>query len=284
MLPRVLTIAGSDCSGGAGLQADLKTFTVFGVYGMTAVTALTVQNTCGVQDVLPIAPQLVAAKIDAVETDIGIDAAKTGMLATAAIVAAVARAVRTHRIAPLVVDPVMAAQSGGRLLQDEAATVLLGELVPLAALVTPNVPEAEALLGMRITSVAEMHSAARAFVAVGAGAALVKGGHLTGSDAIDVFYDGRDALELRAPRLATPHTHGTGCITAAAIAACLARGMSLRAAVEAAKRFVTLAIEHALPLGRGNGPANPLAAGFDQTNPPPRHQDTKRTTPPRRAQ
>jgi len=259
MLPRVLTIAGSDCSGGAGLQADLKTFTVLGVYGMTAITALTVQNTCGVHEVLPIAPELVAAQIDAVATDIGIDAAKTGMLATGAIVAVVARAVRDHRIAPLVVDPVMTAQSGGRLLQDEAATVLLEQLVPLAVLVTPNVPEAEALLGMHIASIADMRAAARAFVNAGAGAALVKGGHLTGAAAIDVLAAGGEVIELSAPRLPTPHTHGTGCITAAAITAYLARGMPLRAAVEAAKRFVTAAIEHALPLGRGRGPANPLA-------------------------
>jgi hydroxymethylpyrimidine/phosphomethylpyrimidine kinase len=283
MLPRVLTIAGSDCSGGAGLQADLKTFTVFGVYGMTAITALTVQNTRGVHDVLPIAPELVTAQIDAIATDIGIDAAKTGMLATAATVAAVARAVRAHGIAPLVVDPVMAAQSGGRLLQDEAAAVLLAELVPLATVVTPNVPEAEALLGMHIASVDDMHAAARAFVAAGARAALVKGGHLAGSEAVDVLYDGRDALELRAPRLATPHTHGTGCITAAAIAAGLARGRELRAAVEDAKRFVTAAIEHALPLGAGRGPANPLAGVVSPQYQPPRHQDTKRTAAPRRS-
>jgi len=281
MLPRVLTIAGSDCSGGAGLQADLKTFTVFGVYGMSAVTALTVQNTRGVHEVLPIAPEFVAAQIEAVANDIGIDAAKTGMLANGAIVAAVAQTVRAHRIAPLVVDPVMAAQSGGRLLREEAATVLREQLVPLAALVTPNIPEAEALLDTRIASVADMQAAARALVDAGAAAALVKGGHLRGSEAVDVLYDGRDMLELRAPRLSTPHTHGTGCITAAAIAACLARGMPLRSAVEEAKRFVTAAIEHGLPLGGGSGPANPLAGFADRGH--PRHADSKPAPPRRRA-
>lgn len=259
MVPRVLTIAGSDCSGGAGLQADLKTFTVFGVYGMSAVTAVTVQNTRGVSAVVPIAPEVVRAQIDAVATDIGIDAAKTGMLATAATTAAVAAAVRAHRIAPLVVDPVMAAQSGGRLLADDARGVLLAELVPLAALITPNVPEAEALLGMRIAVVADLHAAAERLVTRGAAAALVKGGHLAGETAVDVLCDGAGTIELRAPRIATPHTHGTGCMTAAAIAAALARGLDLRAAVAEAKRFISAAIANALPLGSGSGPANPLA-------------------------
>jgi hydroxymethylpyrimidine/phosphomethylpyrimidine kinase len=259
MLPRVLTIAGSDCCGGAGVQADLKTFTVFRTYGMAAITAVTVQNTTGVAAVAAMAPDIVRAQIDAVATDIGIDAAKTGMLATAEIVAAVAAAVRGHRIAPLVVDPVMAAQSGGRLLADAARTALLRELVPLATVITPNVPEAEALLGRRIATIRDLRDAARRLVDAGAGAALVKGGHLDGADAVDVLYAGGELIALRAPRLVTRHTHGTGCITAAALAACLARGMELRAAAETAKRFVTTAIAHALPLGRGNGPANPLA-------------------------
>jgi hydroxymethylpyrimidine/phosphomethylpyrimidine kinase len=259
VIPRVLTIAGSDCSGGAGIQADLKTFAVFGVYGMSAVTALTAQNTRGIRAVLPVDAGFVRGQIDAVADDIGIDAAKTGMLATRAIVLAVAEAVRAHRIAPLVVDPVLVAHSGGSLLDHDARSALIGELLPLAAVVTPNVPEAEALLGIRIASVADMRDAARRLVAGGAAAVLVKGGHLGDGDAVDVLYDGRDFTELRAPRIDTPHTHGTGCITAAALTAGLARGESLLEAAGAAKRFVTAAIAGALPLGSGNGPANPLA-------------------------
>jgi hydroxymethylpyrimidine/phosphomethylpyrimidine kinase len=259
MLPRVLTIAGSDSSGGAGVQADLKTFTVFRTYGMSAITALTAQNTRGVNGIFPVSPEFVRAQIDAVVTDIGVDAAKTGMLATRAIIEAVADAVRAHRIAPLVVDPVMVAQSGARLLEDDARAALLRELVPLAAVVTPNVPEAEALLDVRITSVAEQRLAARRLVELGAAAALVKGGHLTGGEAIDVLDDGRDLVELRAPRLATPHTHGTGCMTAAALAACLARGLSLPDAAREAKRFISAAIAAGLAIGGGSGPANPLA-------------------------
>jgi len=259
VIPRVLTIAGSDSSGGAGVQADLKTFTVFRVYGMSAITALTAQNTRGVSGILPVSGEFVREQIDAVANDIGVDAAKTGMLATRAIVVAVAAAVRAHRIAPLVVDPVMVAQSGARLLDAEACAALLGELVPLARVVTPNVPEAEALLGMRIASVADMHEAARRLVATGAAAALVKGGHLDGEEAVDVLHDGAAAHELRALRLATRHTHGTGCMTAAALAACLARGLPLLDAAREAKRFIGVALAGALSLGTGNGPANPLA-------------------------
>lgn len=259
MLPRVLTIAGSDSSGGAGIQADLKTFTVFRVYGMSAITALTAQNTCGVTGIVPVTPEFVRAQIDAVVSDIGVDAAKTGMLANREIVSAVAAAVRAHRIAPLVVDPVMVAQSGASLLADDARAALLAELVPLAGVVTPNIPEAEALLGMRVVSVADMREAARRLVDAGAAAALVKGGHLDGAAAVDVLDDGRAVHELSAPRLATRHTHGTGCMTAAALAACLARGMPLLEAAQEAKRFINTALAGALALGRGNGPANPLA-------------------------
>jgi hydroxymethylpyrimidine/phosphomethylpyrimidine kinase len=259
MIPRVLTIAGSDSSGGAGIQADLKTFTVFRTYGMSAITALTAQNTRGVSGIFPVTPEFVRAQIDAVVTDIGVDAAKTGMLANRAIIEAVAAAVRAHRIAPLVVDPVMVAQSGARLLEDDAREALMRELLPLAAVVTPNVPEAEALLGLRITNLADQRRAARLLVERGAAAALVKGGHLDGAEAVDVLDDGRIVEELHAPRIDTPHTHGTGCMTAAALAACLARGQSLLDAAHEAKRFINAAIAVALSLGGGNGPANPLA-------------------------
>jgi hydroxymethylpyrimidine/phosphomethylpyrimidine kinase len=259
MIPRVLTIAGSDSGGGAGIQADLRTFAVFRVYGTSAITALTAQNTRGVSDIFTLPPEFVRAQIDAVATDIGIDAAKTGMLATRPIVNAVAAAVRAHAIAPLVVDPVMLAQSGAQLLADDARDALLAELVPLATVVTPNAPEAAALLGMRVASLADMRVAARRLIDLGAGAALVKGGHVDGSEAIDVLDDGRNCHTLRAPRLATRHTHGTGCMTAAALAAGLARGLSLLEAAHETKQFVSAAIAAGLPLGGGAGPANPLA-------------------------
>jgi hydroxymethylpyrimidine/phosphomethylpyrimidine kinase len=259
MLPRVLTIAGSDSSGGAGIQADLKTFTVLGVYGMSAITALTAQNTRGVSASLAVEPAFVRAQIDAVASDIGIDAAKTGMLATAAIVGAVADAVRAHHIAPLVVDPVMVAQSGARLLADDACAVLRTTLLPLATVLTPNVPEAEALLGRRITSVADLRDAAERLHGLGAQAVLMKGGHLTGDEAVDVLFDGADLHELRRPRVVTRHTHGTGCMTAAALAVGLARGLTVLDAAREAKRFVTAAIRGGLALGHGDGPANPLA-------------------------
>lgn len=259
MLKRVLTIGGSDSSGGAGIQADLKTFTVFRVYGMSAITALTAQNTVGVSGVLAVEPAFVRAQIDAVAEDVGVDAAKTGMLANREIIEAVAAAVRAHRIAPLVVDPVMVAQSGARLLEADARAALLESLLPLAAVVTPNLPEAAALLERPVETIADMRDAAERLVRAGAAAALVKGGHLAGGDAVDVLHDGTALHELRAPRIATPHTHGTGCMTAAALAACLARGMPLLEAAREAKRFISAAIAGGLALGRGCGPANPLA-------------------------
>ena len=259
MIPRALTIAGSDSSGGAGIQADLKTFTVFGVYGMTAITALTAQNTQGVKAVHVAPPDFVRAQIDAVVSDIGYDAVKTGMLATGAIVSIVASAARAHRLNNLVVDPVMLAHGGAALLDDAGRAALLSELLPLAALVTPNVPEAEVLTGMRIDSVAAMHEAARALLRSGVRACLIKGGHLPGPQAIDVLVEGTTVIELSNPRLATIHTHGTGCQLSAAVTANLALGLDLRSAVERAKLFITTAIEHGLAIGHGTGPANPMA-------------------------
>ena len=259
MVPRALTIAGSDSGGGAGIQADLKTFTVFRVYGMSAVTALTAQNTSGVTAVHQVPAAFVRQQIDAVVSDIGADAAKTGMLASAETVITVARAVRDHRIAPVVVDPVLVAHDGTALLPADARDALLRELLPLAALVTPNVDEAQALTGVAIASVADMRHAARALLARGAKACLVKGGHLSGDDAVDVFDDGSAARELTAPRLPTPHTHGTGCQLSAAITAHLALGLSMWRAVQRSKQFISVAIRAGLPIGHGNGPANPLA-------------------------
>lgn len=259
MLPRALTIAGSDSGGGAGIQADLKTFTVFGVYGTTAITALTAQNTMGVAGVHAVPADFVRAQIDAVLGDIGTDAAKTGMLANADIVVAVALALRDHRVERLVVDPVMVAQSGASLIENEAVRVLVEQLLPLATVVTPNVPEAEVLAQMQIRGVDDQRAAARALLRSGARAVLVKGGHLEGDESVDVFDDGAIVQELRTPRLRVRHTHGTGCQMSAAITAGLAAGRSVTEAVTEAKRFITTAIAAGLALGKGHGPANPLA-------------------------
>lgn len=258
MIARALTIAGSDSGGGAGVQADLKTFTVFGVFGMSAITALTAQNTRGITGVHVVPAAFVRQQIDAVASDIGVDAAKTGMLVNSEIVLAVAAALRANRIQNLVVDPVMLAGTGAPLLEAAAREALLRDLFPLATVVTPNVHEAEALTGRPITSVADMRHAARALREHGAHACLVKGGHLPGADAVDIFYDGNDLHELATPRLPAAHTHGTGCQLSAAITAGLARGMPLVDAVQQSKRFITSAIAHGLAIGTGMGPANPL--------------------------
>lgn len=248
-----LTIAGSDSSGGAGIQADLKTFFAHGVYGMTAITAITAQNTVGVTAVVPVSPDLVRAQIDAVVTDIGANATKIGMLASADIVRVVAAAVTRHGLVNVVLDTVMVAKSGARLLDPGAVAALAGDLVPLADVVTPNVPEAEALTGLRIASVADLHAAAEALVAMGAKAAIVKGGHLPGPS-VDVLYDGHESIELTSERIAGRHTHGTGCTFAAAIAARLSLGSDLQTAARAAKDYVTRAISQAPGLGAGHGP------------------------------
>jgi hydroxymethylpyrimidine/phosphomethylpyrimidine kinase len=259
MIARALTIAGSDSGGGAGIQADLKTFTVFGVYGMSALTALTAQNTCGVRAIHAVPPDFVREQIDAVVTDIGVDATKTGMLATGEIVVAVARAVRDHRLTPLIVDPVMLAASGAALLAHDARDALRRELLPLATLVTPNLHEAQVLTGIPIGCVDDMRTAARALIRDGrAQAVLIKGGHLEGEPATDVFDDGSTIRELTAARVRTPHTHGTGCQLSAAICAQLARGARLPGAIACAKEFITAALHGALALGHGAGPANPL--------------------------
>lgn len=250
-----LTIAGSDSGGGAGIQADLKTFSALGVFGMSALTAITAQNTVGVTAVFELPPEIVAAQIDAVVTDIGVDAAKTGMIANAEIIRVVAAKVREHGISTLVVDPVMVATSGDRLLAAEAVEALRTELLPLATLTTPNLPEAGVLIGREVSTLDEMRDAARAIVGLGARSALVKGGHLAG-DAVDVFYDGERFLELTARRIETTSTHGTGCTLASAIAALLAKGLPLEQALRDAKAYVTVAIERAYPIGHGHGPVH----------------------------
>jgi len=247
-----LTIAGSDSGGGAGIQADLKTFAALGVHGTCAITAVTVQNTVTVSEVLELPPALVRAQIDAVMTDIGAQAAKTGMLSSVAIIEAVAAAVEAHAIRNLVVDPVMVAKGGAKLLRDDAVAALRLRLLPLAAILTPNLPEAEVLLGHRVVTLDDQRRAARELVALGARAVVVKGGHAAG-DPVDVFWDGQEMLELAAPRVATANTHGSGCAFSAAITAGLARGLDPSGAVSAAKDFITAAIENAIEVGHGHG-------------------------------
>jgi hydroxymethylpyrimidine/phosphomethylpyrimidine kinase len=249
-----LTIAGSDSGGGAGIQADLKTFAAHAVYGTSAITAVTAQNTLGVTGIVALPPAIVTAQIEAVAGDIGVGAVKTGMLANRAIVQAVAAAIDAFRLPFVVVDPVMVAKSGDRLLDDDAAAAVKSDLLSRAFVVTPNIPEAEVLAGMSITSPADTPEAARRILALGPRAVIVKGGHLGGTEAIDLIYDGHEFRELRGPRIDSRHTHGTGCTFSAAIAANLALGRSLRDATEHAKDYVTGAILHGLDIGHGHGP------------------------------
>ena len=258
-LPVALTIAGSDSGGGAGIQADLKTFAVLGVHGTSAITAITAQNTTGVTEILELPTSLVREQIRVVVEDMGVQAAKTGMLSSAAIIVTVADAVERHQIRHLVVDPVMVAKGGAKLLRDDAVAALRDRLMPLAAVVTPNLPEAEVLLGRSIKSIEERGRAARDLVAMGARAAVVKGGHAE-HDVVDVFFDGSQLVELSAERIDTPHTHGSGCVFSAAITACIARGFAPLDAVREAKTFITQAIANSIEIGHGHGPVNPWFA------------------------
>lgn len=258
----VLTIAGSDSGGGAGIQADLRTFAAHGVHGTSAITAVTAQNSVAVLDWVSLEPRMVVAQIDAVASDMSIAAAKTGMLATAAIVIAVAEAVERLRLPLLVVDPVMVAKSGDRLLDADAESAYR-RLIPLATVLTPNLPETEALLGRTVRTLSDMRESARALHAMGPRAVVVKGGHREG-DAIDVFFDGTTLEELAAPRIATANTHGTGCTYSAAIAARLALGDPLLDAVRHAKTYLTEAIRRSYSVGHGHGPVDhlhPLTSG-----------------------
>jgi hydroxymethylpyrimidine/phosphomethylpyrimidine kinase len=259
----VLTIAGSDSGGGAGIQADLKTFSALGCFGTTAITAVTVQNTRGVSGIEELSPELVADQIRAVATDIGIDAAKTGMLASAPIVEAAAAAIGDAGISNLVVDPVFVSKHGHRLLAEDAVGALGSKVVPLAILVTPNLPEAAGLAGMdEVATREDMERAAGAILELGPRAVLVKGGHLRGGAASDLFASvGGDREWLEGERIDSSNTHGTGCVLSAAITARLAHGDPLDVAVRAGKAFVTEAIRHSLAIGGGIGPVNPLFGG-----------------------
>jgi len=254
-----LTIAGSDPSGGAGIQGDLKTFTRHGVYGMAALTALTVQNTQGVRGVHDVPPAFVAAQLDAIFDDLPVHAAKTGMVSVIPTIEAIAEVLARRGAPPLVVDPVMVATSGDPLLDDAAVRTLVTRLFPLAAVVTPNLPEAERLCGFAIESPSHMERAAQALVARGAPAVLVKGGHLGGDEIVDLLYFRGAFHAFRGPRIDTVHTHGTGCALSAAIAAGLALGDALPDAVERARAFVRRGLEEAVVLGKGTNPLNHLA-------------------------
>ena len=249
-----LTIAGSDSSGGAGIQADLKTFAALRVYGTSAITAVTAQNTMGVVSSAPLPADLVTAQIEAVAGDLQIDATKIGMLATAAIVEAVVAAIEELELPLVVVDPVLVSKSGQRLLDEDGVQALRAELLPLARVVTPNLPEAEALSGHRIASLAGARDAARRLQDMGAAAVLITGGHGAGDELVDLLLDADTFHEFRTRRIETKNTHGTGCTFASAVAAHLALGHSLPEAAERAQQYVAGAIAHALAIGHGHGP------------------------------
>jgi hydroxymethylpyrimidine/phosphomethylpyrimidine kinase len=260
---KALTIAGSDSGGGAGMQADLKTFAALGVYGMSALTAITAQNTVGVQGVHELPAEFVGLQIDSVVSDIGVDAVKTGMLANAEIIAVVAAKVKEHNLPNFVVDPVMVAKSGDPLLREDARDALIGLLLPLAVVVTPNLHEARVLTGLTIENTDDMKKAATAIHELGARHVVVKGGHLPG-ESIDVLFDGQEFTLFRSPRIETKNTHGTGCTFASAIAAGLARGQRVVQAVAEAKEFITVALRHSLDIGHGHGPTHHFAALYEK--------------------
>jgi hydroxymethylpyrimidine/phosphomethylpyrimidine kinase len=257
VVAKALTIAGSDPSGGAGIQADLKTFSALRVYGMAVIAALTAQNTVGVASVTPVSSDVLKSQLDSVFADIHPEAVKTGMLSTAANVELVAAKVREYGVTNLVIDPVMLSTSGALLMETDAQPVFRKELLPLALLITPNLHEAAVLTGTQATTVEDMEEAALHIHGMGARNVLVKGGHLEG-DSTDVFFDGKDFSHLQSERIHSRHTHGTGCVLSAAITAYLALGKSVEDAVRNGKQFVTEAIRGGLALGKGSGPCDPL--------------------------
>jgi hydroxymethylpyrimidine/phosphomethylpyrimidine kinase len=255
-LPVALTIAGSDSGAGAGIQADLKTFAALGVYGVTVITAITAQNTVGVRAVQDVDADVISAQLDAVVEDFAIAALKTGMLSSAAIIETVAAGIERHGLGPLVVDPVMIAKSGDRLLREDAFDALRRRLLPLAAVVTPNIPEAEVLAGRPIRTRDDRLAAARAIMALGARAVVIKGGHSEDDPIVDLLVDSQGVHEYRAARIVTTSTHGTGCTFSAAITAGLAMGLPLPHAVAEARDYLSRALISAPGLGHGHGPLN----------------------------
>lgn len=256
-MKKVLTIAGSDSGGGAGIQADLKAFAARGVYGMTAITALTAQNTISVQSVFEISADFVGAQIDAVMEDMGADAWKTGMLSNSEIIKMLVKKVKEYQIQTIIVDPVMVARSGDSLLHPSAQKALIKELIPLAFVLTPNHHEAEVIVGKKITNLEDAKTAAQKIYKMGARNVIIKGGHIPGvKDAVDILYDGDKIIEISAPRIETKNTHGTGCTYASSIAAEIAKGNEVLSAVKTAKKYLTQTLKSAryLEIGRGNGP------------------------------
>lgn len=253
-----LTIAGSDSGGGAGIQADLKTFSALEVYGMSVLTSITAQNTIGVQGVHDLPPDFVGLQIDSVMQDIGADAVKTGMLSNTQIIKIVSKKIKEYQVENLVIDPVMVAKGGDRLLREDAIEALKEDLIPLAIVVTPNLSEAEVLSGIRIRNIEDIKEAARKIHKLGAKNVLIKGGHLLSAKAIDFLYNGESFKEFNAERIDTKNTHGTGCTLSSAIAAGLAQEKEIEEAVEIAKRYISLAIKNSLAIGHGHGPLNHL--------------------------
>jgi hydroxymethylpyrimidine/phosphomethylpyrimidine kinase len=252
---KALTIAGSDSGGGAGIQADLKTFSALGVYGMSVITSITAQNTIAVTGIQNLELPIIEKQIDAVMSDIGANAVKTGMLSTAGIIDIVSMGLAKFKVKKLVVDPVMVAKSGDKLLQDNAVHALVHQLIPLAQVVTPNIPEAEVLTGEKINSLDDMEKACRRILEMGCKSVVVKGGHLR-KDAVDVFYDGKKIHHLTGKRFRTKNTHGTGCTFSAAIVAYLAQGRSTLESVRLSKKYITAAIAHSYSVGKGHGPVH----------------------------
>src|SRR3972149_8946492 len=273
-MKRVLTIAGSDSGGGAGIQADLKTFSSLGVYGMSAITSITAQNTVGVQGIHDLPPEFVALQIDSVISDIGVDAAKTGMLSSSAIIDVVASKVKKYKIPNLVIDPVMYAKSGDALLRPDAKDTLINKLLPLSTLITPNIPEAEFISSMKIKDVKDMKRASKRIKEKVGADVLIKGGHLEIASpsarndirrGIDILYTDGEVFTFESERIDTKNTHGTGCTYSAAIASELAKGYSLYDAVKSAKVFITDAIKNSIEIGKGKGATNPIATLYRDT-------------------
>lgn len=254
-MKKVLSIAGSDCSGGAGVQADLKTFSAYGVFGMSVIVSVVAENTSRVIDIQDVTPDMIGKQIDAVFEDIEVDAVKIGMLSTPECMKAVAAKLQEYNPKNIVVDPVMYAKNGCPLMEPTAVDTLIKTIIPLADVLTPNIPEAEKIANMRITSVADMEIAAQKIYAMGCKAVVVKGGHHIGN-AVDVLFDGNKIYHFETARIDTKNTHGTGCTFSSAITSCLAKGMNVQEAVEQAKAYVTMAIEHSLAIGKGCGPTN----------------------------
>jgi len=253
-----LTIAGSDSGGGAGIQADLKTFSALGVYGMSVLTSITAQNTLGVQGIHDLPPYFVGLQIDSVMQDIGTDAVKIGMLSNAQIIKIVSEKIKEYKVKNLVIDPVMVAKGGDRLLKEEAVEALKQDLIPLAMVLTPNLSEAEVLSDLRIKNIKDMKEAARKIYKLGPKNVLIKGGHLLSNEAVDLLYDGNIFKEFKAERINTKNTHGTGCTLSSAIAVGLAQEKGIEEAVDIAKKYITLAIKNSLDIGHGHGPLNHL--------------------------